>query len=201
MIGGEKMSREHKAIVRPEKAMVVSELTEKFKKATIVLLSDYQGTPGTDGLTVKEIKELRRKLQEASAELKVAKNTLAKKAMQEAGKFDLLFPYLERATSFTIGYDDPVSTTKALIEFAKAHKTPKNETGLPVIKAGYLDGQLLKVKDLQALAALPSKEVLLAMIMGSIQAPFTNFVRTARAPLQNFMNIMSQLEKQRSATA
>lgn len=195
------MSREHNVVVRPEKAEVVTELTEKFKKSTIVLLSDYQGIPGSDGLTVKEIKELRRKLQEASAELKVAKNTLAKKAMQEAGGFDVLFPYLERATSFTIGYDDPVSTTKALIEFSKAHKTPKNESGLPVIKAGYLDGQLLSIKDLQALATLPSKEVLLAMIMGSIQAPFTNFVRTARAPLQNFMNIMGQLEKQRSATA
>ena len=190
------MSREHKIMVRPEKALVVSELTEKFKKATIVLLSDYQGTPGSDGLTVKEIKELRRKLQESKAELKVAKNTLAKKAMQDLGGFDPIFPYLENSTSFTIGYEDPVSAAKALMEFAKAHKTPKNENGLPVIKAGYLEGQLLKVKDIQALASLPSKQVLLAIIMGSIQAPFTKFVRTARAPLQNFMNIMGQLEKQ-----
>lgn len=191
------MTRERKRIVPTKKTETVSELVGKLKNATMLLLANYQGVPGTDGLPVKKIRELRQKLRENKAELKIAKNTLAKKAMIEIGGFDLLFPYMEGATSLTIGYDDPVLVAKTLLDFAKAHKTPKNENGLPEVKAGLLEGKFLNPESVKALAFLPSKQVLLATLLGAIQAPASNFMRTANAPLQNFLTILEQLRKQK----
>lgn len=193
------MSRERKQVVSPDKTEVISELTEKLQKASIIILSDYQGVIGSDGLTVKEIKALRSKLLENKAELKVAKNTLTKRAMMEAGGYDPLFPYLEGSTAIAIGYDEPASIAKVLLEFAKAHKNPKNESGLPKVKAGILDGKLLSMQAIQTLAALPSKDVLLANMLRSLQAPVAQFIRTIQAPLQNKLNILDQLCKKKAA--
>lgn len=193
------MSRERKQVVSTDKTEVISELTEKLQKASIIILSDYQGVIGSDGLTVKEIKELRSKLRENRAELKVAKNTLTKRAMMEAGGYDPLFPYLEGSTAIAIGYDEPASIAKVLLEFAKAHKNPKNESGLPKVKAGILDGKLLSMQAIQTLAALPSKDVLLANMLRTLQAPVAQFIRTIQAPLQNKLNILDQLCKKKTA--
>lgn len=193
------MSRERKQVVSPDKTEVISELTEKLQKASIIILSDYQGVIGSDGLTVKEIKELRSKLRENRAELKVAKNTLTKRAMMEVGGYDPLFPYLEGSTAIAIGYDEPASIAKVLLEFAKAHKNPKNESGLPKVKAGILDGKFLSMQAIQTLAALPSKDVLLANMLRTLQAPVAQFIRTIQAPLQNKLNILDQLCKKKTA--
>jgi large subunit ribosomal protein L10 len=150
-----------------EKQKIVADLTEKLKAAATGIFVDYRG------LTVAQDTELRSKLRAAGIEYKVVKNTLCRFAIKEIG-LDELDPILNGPTSLAISNDDPVAPAKVLAEFAK--KNDKLE-----IKAGFMDGKVMTLDEIKRLADTPSREVLLATILSSLNAPVSKLVRTLQA--------------------
>jgi len=148
---------------RDNKQELVTEMHERLTRAKAVFLADFRG------MTVDKATTLRNELRSASVEYRVFKNTLLDRAAQGTD-MECLSPYLSGPTSIAISYDDPVSAAKVLSKFAK------DPQGKFVLKVGVLSGKVLDPKQIQALAELPSREVLIAKMLGSMQAPATNFV-------------------------
>lgn len=159
------------ASVLEQKKKVVAELVEKLKAAQAGVLVDYRG------LTVEEDTNLRTKLREAGVEYKVVKNTLTRFAAKEVG-YDELDEMLNGPTSLAISETDPVAPAKVIAEFAKTNDKIE-------IKAGFLDGKVISMDEVKTLADTPSREVLIAKIMGSMNAPISKLVRTLQALVDN----------------
>lgn len=171
---------------REEKQAAVEAIKESLSSAQVSVLTDYRG------LTVAEISELRKKLREAGIEFKVVKNTLTWRAAQEIGLQDLE-GYLEGPTAIAFG-PDPVSPAKLLSEFAKAHKALE-------IKGGVLEGSVIPVDKVKALAELPSKEQLLGQIVSAMQAPISGLVNVLQAPIRNLAYAVDALRAQKEQEA
>ena len=152
---------------RQLKEAKVAEIKEQLEKAQAVVLAKYQG------LTVEEDTLLRKNLREAGIEYKVYKNTLVTLAVKELGieGFD---EYLEGPVSIAFGYDDVTAPARILNDFAKDHKALE-------LKAGIVDGELYDAAKIQQLATIPSKEVLIAKLLGSIKSPISSFARVISA--------------------
>ena len=150
-----------------EKKQAVAELVEKLKNAATGIIVDYRG------LSVAADTDLRKQLREAGVEYKVIKNTLCKFAVKEADLADL-DPVFNGPTAIAMSTDDPVAPAKILADFAK-----KNEA--LEIKSGFMDGTVLSIDEIKSLAATPSREVLLATILSSLNAPASKLVRTLQA--------------------
>jgi len=176
LVGGEK-------VPRPEKVAVVEEIKEKLSKAQGVILADYRG------LTVLQATELRRKLREAGVEYKVLKNTLTAIAAKEVG-FEDLVPLLIGPTAIAFGYDDPVAPAKVLSEFART--TPVLE-----LKGGLLEGKVLDVDAVKALADLPSREELLSQVLRGMQAPIAGLANVLQGTIRNFVYALEAVRKQK----
>lgn len=159
------------AKVLEQKKEAVAALIEKLKTAQAGVLVDYRG------LTVSEDTELRSKLREAGVEYKVVKNTLTRFAAKEVG-FEELDEVLNGPTSLAISFEDPVAPAKVIFDFAKQNE---NLT----IKAGFLDGKVISLDEIKTLASTPSRDTLIAKIMGSLNAPVSNLVRTLQALVDN----------------
>ena len=168
---------------RDEKASVVQELTDKFANAKIAIVSDYRG------LTVSEFQELRIALRKCDSVVKVAKNTLLSRATK-GSQFEPMNEHFKGTTALTLSYDDPVGPTKVLVDFAKGHDELK-------IRGAVLDGQTLTVDDLVALSKLPSKEVLIATLLGTMQAVPAGFVRLLNAIPQKFVYVLQAVKEQK----
>lgn len=149
------------------KKAVVAEIKEKLVAAKSVVLIDYRG------LTVAEVTELRNQCRKAGVEYAVLKNTMVNLAAKEAG-IEGLESYLKGPTAVAFGMEDAVAPAKVLTEFIK--KTKKTE-----VKCGLLDGQILDAAGVEALAAIPSREVLIAKIMGSMMSAVSKFVYVVEA--------------------
>lgn len=149
------------------KKAVVAEIKEKLVNAKSVVLIDYRG------LTVAEVTELRNQCRKAGVEYAVLKNTMVNLAAKEAG-IEGLESYLKGPTAVAFGMEDAVAPAKVLTEFIK--KTKKTE-----VKCGLLDGQILDAAGVEALAAIPSREVLIAKIMGSMMSAVSKFVYVVEA--------------------
>jgi large subunit ribosomal protein L10 len=145
---------------RQIKEAKVSEIKEKLEKAQAVILADYQG------LTVEEDTQLRKTLRENGIEYKVYKNSLVTLAAKELG-LDGLEVFLEGPVSVAFGYDDATSAARILNDFAKDHKKLE-------LKAGVVEGEIYDTEKVVQLASIPSKEVLIAKLLGSIKAPLSN---------------------------
>ena len=161
---------------RQIKEAKVAEIKEKLEKAQGVVLASYQG------LTVEEDTMLRKSLREAGVEYKVYKNTLVTLAANELGLGDLV-QYLEGPVSIAFGYEDATAPARILAEFAK--KADKLE-----IKGGVVEDTYYDAKGMQVIATIPSREVLLGKLLGSIQSPITNFAR-----------VLNQIAEQQGAEA
>ena len=154
-----------------EKKQIVSALSEQLKTAVSGVFVDYCG------LTVEQDTKLRNKLREAGVEYKVIKNTLTRFAAKEVG-FDELDPILNGPTSLAISMTDEVAPAKVIADFAKDNEQLE-------IKAGFLDGKVLALEEIKKLAATPNRETLLAKMLGSMNAPISNLVRTLQALVDN----------------
>ena len=170
---------------KDNKQELVTEMHERLTRAKAVFLADFRG------MTVDKATTLRNELRGASVEYKVFKNTLLDRAAQGTD-MECLSPYLTGPTSIAITYDDPVSAAKVLSKFAK------DPQGKFVLKVGVLSGKLLDVKQIQALAELPSREVLLAKMLGSMQAPATNFVGVLAALPGSLVRVLDAIRVQKS---
>ncbi len=142
-------------MAKADKQAKVAELTDKFRDSGAVLLTEYRG------LTVGQLKELRRALG-SDVSYSVVKNTLAALAVREVG-MDFLEEDLSGPTAIAFVSGEPVEAARALRDFAKANPAL-------VIKTGVMDGQALSVEEVQALADLESREVLLAKAAGAMKA-------------------------------
>ena len=155
------------ASVLKEKQQIVAELTEKIKNAATGIFVDYRG------LTVAQDTELRAKLREANVEYKVIKNTLCRFAVDELGMNEL-DSILNGPTSLAVSVEDPVAPAKILADFAKDNEQLE-------IKAGFMDGKVLSMDEIKTLASTPSRDTLIAKIMGSLNAPASDLVRLLQA--------------------
>ena len=155
------------AKVLENKKAVVAELTERLKNAQAGVLADYRG------LTVAQDTELRTKLREAGVEYTIVKNTLTRFAANAVGLGDL-DPVLHGPTALATSADDVVAPAKVLVEFAKNNEQLE-------IKAGFVDGKVIDVNEVKVYASIPNKETLIAKMLGSLQAPIGNLVRTLDA--------------------
>ena len=146
---------------------VVAGIKEKFEKAQSVVLVDYRG------LTVAEDTELRNQLRKAGVEYAVLKNTMINLATKGMG-FEEIDKHLEGPTAVAFGMEDAVSPAKVVKEFLEKAKKG-------TIKCGFVDGQKLDVKGVEALASIPSREVLIAKVMGSMMSAVSKFVYVVEA--------------------
>jgi len=167
-------------MARPDKAAAVAELTEEFRSSNAAVLTEYRG------LTVAELKELRRSLG-ANTSYAVVKNTLTRIAAREAGvgAFDGL---LQGPSAIAFVKGDPVLAAKGLRDFARAHPPL-------VIKGGVLDGKPLSPDEIRQLADLESREVLLAKMAGAMQASLQNAVSLFAAPLAQAARVFEALRQ------
>lgn len=143
---------------------VVAEIAEKLQKSASCVVVDYKG------LKVEELTELRNKFREAGIDYKVYKNTLVRRAAAEVGnmaQFDDV--NLVGTNAIAFGYEDPVAPAKIVNDFAKTH--PKIE-----LKMGFVEGEFYDADNIKKLAEIPSRDELIAKLLGSLKAPVSNFV-------------------------
>ncbi len=153
--------------VLESKKAVVAALIERMKDAQAGVIADYRG------LTVAQDTELRAKLREAGVEYTIVKNTLTRFAANEVG-LEALDPVLHGPTALATSSTDVVAPAKVLVEFAKTNEQLE-------IKAGFVDGKVIDADEVKVYASIPSKEVLISKMMGSLQAPIGSLVRTLDA--------------------
>ncbi len=164
---------------------MVTELHDKFERATGLIFTDYKG------LTVEEIYQLRRQLRGASLEYKVVKNTLAKRA-SDGTPVEVVKEAFTGPVGIAIGYDEPVSLAKKVLEFVKSNEKLK-------IKGGIIEGKSCKVEDIKAISELPSREVLLAGLIGAMQSPLSKLAAALNATLTQFAYAMEALKNKHEA--
>jgi large subunit ribosomal protein L10 len=173
-------------MARADKATAVADIAEQFKEATATLITEYRG------LTVANLAELRRSLGGA-ATYSVAKNTLVKRAASEAGVegLDELFAG-PTAIAFVSG--EPVDAAKAIKTFAKEHKAL-------VIKGGYMDGRALTVAEVERIADLESREVLLAKLAGAMKGNLAKAAGLFSAPASQVARLAAALQEKKASEA
>ncbi|MFB9757897.1 MULTISPECIES: 50S ribosomal protein L10 [Bacillaceae] len=149
------------------KQQVVTEIADKLRASKSTIVVDYRG------LTVGEATELRKQLREAGIEFKVYKNSLTRRAAEQAEVAELN-AHLTGPNAIAFSNEDVVAPAKVLNDFAKKHEALE-------IKAGVIEGKLVSVEDVKAIAELPSREGLLSMLLSVLQAPIRNLALAAKA--------------------
>jgi large subunit ribosomal protein L10 len=168
---------------KEKKAQIIDRLQEAFSKCSIGILTDYRG------LSTPEITILRRKLRESSVEYKVVKNTLARFAAERTGKDDLVSSF-EGPIAIAFGYDDITEPAKALAGYIRASQASLS------IKGGFLSDRLLTSEDVATLSTLPSREILLAKVLGGMQSPIVTLVSCLTTPIRGIIGVLQARIKQ-----
>ncbi len=171
--------------MREAKQVQVNEIRDRFERAQSAILTDYRG------INVADMTELRKQLRDAGVEYRVLKNTLVKRALEGMNVEDV-FDSLQGPTAIAFSYGDPVTAAKIISEFNK-----KQANKLPTIKAGVLEGKYLDFNGVKALADLPSREVLLATVLATMQAPITGFVRASNGIIASFVYALNAVREQK----
>jgi large subunit ribosomal protein L7/L12 len=171
---------------KEDKATAVAELHEKFSRARLAIMTECSG------LEVNQVTELRKQLRGAKAEFKIVKNTLAALAVEGTTLLEAK-PYFKGPMGVVLGYDDPVLPTKVLRDFMGAEKRDEKMK----IAAGVLEGKLLKPAQIAAVAALPSKTVLLAMLMSTMQGPVRGTVFVLAGLLRKTVGVLTAIQEKK----
>lgn len=170
---------------RRQKEETVQELKEKLSGCRSVIFADYKG------LNVARVTALRRQCREAGVEMRVSKNTLARIAAREVG-LEGAIPMLKESTAAFYGINDPVAPAKVLDAFMK-------ETRLQLpIRGGVVEGKVIDPNGVKALVDLPSKEVLLAQVLGTLNAPIVGLLNVMQGNTRNLVYALEALRKQRA---
>lgn len=169
---------------RQEKAVVVEEVVAQVAKAQSIVVAEYRG------LDVASVTELRKKARESGVYLRVLKNTLARRALA-GSPFEGLSDQLVGPLVYGIS-PDPVGAAKVLADFAKTNDKL-------VLKAGSLPNSVLNQDGVKALASMPSREELLSMLLGTMQAPIAQFVRTLNEVPTKFVRGLAAVRDQKEA--
>lgn len=162
---------------KEQKAEQVDLLTEKLKKAKVAVLTDYRG------LTVSQIQELRGKLRGGDVEYRVIKNTLARRAAEAAG-YPALKDELKGPVAIAFGYDDLSVASKLINEFVRTTRLKVDVVG------GLVEGRVFSADQVKQLADLPSRDALIAQLMGTLQSPVSQLVGIMQTPLQQLLGVL-----------
>ena len=169
------------------KQAIVQEIADKMKNAQGTVVVDYRG------LNVEEVTELRKKARENNIDYKVYKNSMMRFAAKEAGVEGLL-DVLVGPTAIAFCEDDPVAPAKLINDFAGEHKALE-------IKAGVVEGKVLDVAGVKELAELPPREVLVAKVLGGLNAPISSFANVLNANLKGLVVALNAIAEQKGAEA
>ncbi|MGI6537705.1 MAG: 50S ribosomal protein L10 [Caldicoprobacterales bacterium] len=172
---------------REKKEQIVAEIKEKLSNYSSAIFIDYKG------LTVAEATELRNEFRKNEVDYKVYKNTLTEIAAKELG-FDDLSPYLKGPTAIAFGIKDPTAPAKVLTESMK--KLKKME-----FKAGIVEGNIIDVEGIKALASLPSREELIAKMLGSMNAPIAGLVNVLSGTIRSLAYALNAIKEAKEAEA
>lgn len=168
-----------------QKKAVVAELSERLKGSVAGVLVNYKG------ITVADDTKLRKDLREAGVKYTVVKNTLLKRAAEDAG-IEGLDPVLGGTTALATSEEDYVAAAKILCEYAEKNKNFE-------IKSGYVDGGVLGVDEIKDLAKLPSKEVLVAKALGGLNAPISGFVTVLNGNIRGLACVLNAIAEKKGA--
>ncbi len=168
---------------REEKAAIISELNESFSKSKFAVVADYRG------LTVKQMQEIRIELRKVNSEIRVAKNTLLKRAVTETDS-DVLSDDFTGTTAVVMAYDDPVGPAKAIAKFADDHDKF-------VVRSAVLEGERISAEELVALSKLPSKEALLGQFLSVLNGVPTGLVQVLSGVPRTFVYGLQALKDQK----
>jgi len=171
-----------------KKAKIVEDIRERVSQAQIGILADFTG------LKVESMTLLRRQVKEAGGELKVAKNTLLKRAAGDGNLIEPISNDLVGPNALVLGYEDPVALAKILIKFAQ-------DKPLLKIKGGVMPGRPLTAQEVDALSKLPAREVLLSQLLGLLQAPPQALVNLLSGVIRNFLNALVAIRDQKGEEA
>ncbi len=175
---------------RQAKQELATELKDKFSRSKVTIFADYKG------LKALEADELRKALRQQQAEVKVLKNNIGRLIAKDGVLGEDGSGVMERMVGPTLvafAYGDPAAAAKAFKAFAKDHEALK-------IKEGLLGKKLLRAAEIEQLADLPSKEVLVAQLLGVLNGPARNFVSVLAAVPRGLVTVLSAIEKKKSET-
>ena len=170
----------------PQKTQILQDTTQRIEGARGLYLADFSG------MSVEKLSLLRKRCREQKVQFRVIKNTLLKRAFNAHG-ITALDPFLEGPTGLVFSPTNEVSPAKILTDFAKEHEKP-------AIKAAVVNGKLFDAKAIATLATLPSYEVLLSQLLGTIIAPMTQFLAAIDATLRLPATMADVLEREKSKT-
>jgi large subunit ribosomal protein L10 len=171
---------------RAEKIENVGRIQDELGRATVAVLAEYRG------LTVGQLNRLRRAVRQAEGRCRVAKNTLTKRAVA-GSRYEQLAPMLRGPLALILGFRDPVAIAKVAVKLAD--EFPKLE-----IKGAMLDGQVLPSAEVKALATLPARDVLMAQLLGVLQAPAAQLLRTLNEPAACLVRLLDAVGRRAGAT-
>lgn len=174
------------AKVLEEKKAIVADLANKMKSASSGVLVDYKG------ISVADDTKLRAELRKNGVEYAVVKNTLTRFAAKEVG-FDALDELLNGTTALAISMDDLVAPAKILCDYAK------KSAGKFSIKAGFVEGRVISAAEVSDLAELPSKEVLVAKMLGSMQSPISGLVNVLNGNIRGLAVALNAIAEQKAS--
>ena len=176
--------------VTSAKQAVVAQLKEQLESAKGVVLTSYKV------LTVAQDTELRRELREAGVSYHVVKNTMLRIAAKEAG-IEGIEEHLEGTTAFAFSTEDAVAPAKVICGFIKKNKLEDAE--VLTVKVGMVEGKVIGVDEVKALAALPSREELIAKLLGSMNAPISNTVNVLQGVIRNAVYVLDAIRSQKES--
>jgi large subunit ribosomal protein L10 len=165
------------AAIPQAKQRTVAELAEKLGRMRSAVLSDYRG------LSVAQLEALRASLRAAGVEYLVLKNTLARRAGEQAG-FGELNPQLAGPTAIAISYEDISAPARLLIEYARANRRAE------MVRGGIAEGQVLTLSQVRRLAELPAREVVIAQLLGVLEAPMAQLAGLLEAPGRDLVGLL-----------
>jgi len=179
------LKKQEKIDKKAEKAATVADITARLKASSTAVLADYRG------MTVGQMRELRSKLRGGGIEMVVVKNTLARRAAKAAG-YEPLSAELVGPVAMLFAVDDVSAPARILNEYIRANRKM-------VIKAGLLEGQVIKADAVTELADLPSREVLLSRLLGAMQAHLGNLASVLQAPIVKLARTLDALRSQKES--
>jgi len=177
--------KDEKVDKKAQKAATVADLTSRLKASSTAVLDDYRG------MTVGQMRDLRTKLRGGGIEMVVVKNTLARRAAKAAG-YEPLSAELVGPIAMLFAVDDVSAPARILNDYIRANRKM-------VIKAGLLEGQIIKADAVTELADLPSREILLSRLLGAMQAPLGNLASVLQAPLIKFARTLDAVRTQKES--
>lgn len=167
----------------PKKEAEVKALEERFRAAKSAILTDFRG------LNVAEMTALRNLLRKSNIEYRVIKNRLAKIAIKNTSLADL-DPLLSGPNGISLGYDDPVTSSKLLSQFLRS-------TSNLDIKGGVIEGKLYKKNEILAIAELPPREVLIAQVLSGMASSLGRFMQVLNGPIRQFVGTLEAIRARR----